>query len=88
MKNDPNSDINELILTGMIVSEVRCYKKKCVYTLENGSGRFFVQWPDPEWHPERGQRVMVRGEIYSIVSKSEYVMRIRANSVTILQVQN
>ncbi len=88
MKNEPNSDVNELIITGLIVSEVRCYKKKHVFTLENGSGRFFVQWPDPKWQPKRGQWVLLRGEIYSLVSRSEYVMRIRAHSITILQVQN
>ena len=86
MADNSNADINELILTGMIASQVRRYSQKCVFTLENGNGRFFVQWPHPGWHPERGMRVMVRGEIYSIVSNSECVMRIRASSVTVLQI--
>ena len=87
MKNYRNSDINELIITGCIISKVRCYQTKCVFTLENSNGRFFVLWRDPEWHPSQGQQVMVRGEIYSIICGDKHNTRVRANNITILRIQ-
>jgi len=87
MKDHPNSDINELIITGLIVSRVRWYQEKCVFTLENSSGRFFVLWRDPEWRPLQGQQVMVRGEIYSVLYENKHNTRVRANNVTGLQTQ-
>ena len=87
MKDSQNSDINELLITGLIVSQVRFYdnRKKCVFTLENCQGRFFVQWTDPTWHPEHGQRVMVHGAIFSVLHGKQHSTRVQANKITVLQ---
>jgi len=87
MKNDQHTDVNELILTGLIVSQVRYHRDKCVFTLENCNGRFFVLWRNPEWQPERGQHVMIHGEIYSVFRGQYHNTRVRAKSVTALQAQ-
>jgi len=87
MKNIQNADINELIISGRIISRVRWYEEKCVFTLENSNGRFFVLWREPEWCPSQGQQVMVRGEIYSVLYGDKHNTRIRANNITGLQTQ-
>ena len=87
MKNRRNLDINELIISGRIISQVRWYQEKCVFTLENSNGRFFVLWRDPEWQPSQGQQVMVRGEIYGVLYGDKHNTRIRANNITGLQME-
>jgi hypothetical protein len=88
MKDDIQTDINELIITGLIVSRVRYYAEKCAFTLENCKGRFFVQWRTAAQHLERGQRIMVYGEIYSVRTGEKHCTRVRASRVTVLETQD
>lgn len=78
-------DLNQVMVSGTVVSKVHAYSEtKYVFTLRNKRGWFYVQWMHPDWKPHKGQRVLVRGSIYSVLSENGNITRIQADEVVLL----
>jgi len=81
-------DLNQVMVSGTIVSKVHaCSETKYVFTLRNKHGWFYVQWLHPNWKPHKSQRVLVRGSIYSVLSKSGNATRIQADEIVLLNAE-
>ena len=89
-ENSPDrQEINQLQISGQIISRVRIYSSgKMVFTLSNPAGRFYVQWLYPHWQPHLGQKVLVRGSIYSFTTEQGNSARVQADEIILLNVGN
>ncbi len=63
--------INTVVVTGRIASDVQVFAEgagKIVFTLQNTSGRYYVQWSAPPYDAPtltRGAEVVVQGSLFS-----------------------
>jgi hypothetical protein len=77
-------ELNQVLVSGQIVSRIHRYPNKIIFTLANPQGRFFVQWTSPDWKPQQGQQVMVRGSLFSVFGQTGNAARIRAAEICLL----
>ena len=82
-------ELNELLVSGFVTSQVKIYPfgetaRKAVFTLQNSSGRFYVQWNHAAWQPSRGDYVMIRGSVFSVLLNGTDAGRIKAEEVYLL----
>jgi len=83
-------EVNQLLISGFVTSQVRIYPcgetaRKAVFTLQNSSGRFYVQWNDAEWNPNKRDYVMIRGSVFSVPVNGSDAGRIQAEEVHLLK---
>ena len=75
----------DCVVSGQIVSEVHVRAEtRYLFTLRNKRGLFYVLWQHPDWAPRKGQRVLVRGSVYSVLSENGNITRIQADEVVLL----
>ncbi|NUM45361.1 MAG: hypothetical protein HUU38_11710 [Anaerolineales bacterium] len=82
-------EINQLLVSGTVTSPVRVFRcgetaYKVVFTLQNSSGRFYVQWNDADWQPNKGDYLMIRGSVFSVPVNGADAGRIQAKEVFFL----
>lgn len=83
-------EINQLLVSGLVTSPVRDFrcgkaKYKAVFTLQNSSGRFYVQWNHADWQPNQGDYLMIRGSVFSVPVNGADAGRIQAEEVHLLK---
>ncbi len=79
-------EINQLLVSGVVISPVRVFRSgktahKAVFTLQNSSGRFYVQWNQADWRPSKGDNLMIRGSVFSVPVNGADAGRIQAEEV-------
>ncbi len=82
-------EINQLLVSGVVISPVRVFRcgktaHKAVFTLQNSSGRFYVQWNQADWRPSMGDNLMIRGSVFSVLVNGSDAGRIQAEEVHLL----
>ena len=83
------TELNQVLVSGYVASQVHVYApNQYVFTLRNQQGRFYVQWQQPAWEPQQGQRILVQGSIYSVLSKTGNTTRIQAEEIILLQAED
>lgn len=50
----------------------------------NDQGVFWLDWTDPHWQPQRGDQVLVRGALFSVISHHSHSARIDAAEINSL----
>lgn len=83
-------EINQLLVSGIVTSQAKMYPcgetaRKAVFTLQNSSGRFYVQWNYSEWQPDKGDYVMIRGSVFSVPVNGSDAGRIQAEEIHLLK---
>ncbi len=91
MTTGPLVEINQVIVSGKIISHIHMFMEKrttkLVFTLETGRGRFYIQWYSPNWQPQQSDHIMVHGNLYSqkCRCKQAHSGRIQAREITLLK---
>ncbi len=77
--------INNLVISGRIFSRIQRFPRKLVFTLENGQGRFYVEWHNPPAHIvlNKDLFVVVNGHLVSVRRNRTHQSRIQARNIEI-----
>ncbi len=74
--------INSVVIAGRVVSPIKRYPGKIVFTLANDTGRYYVEWPHPpSTHIQQHDEVVINGQLISIQHKRRHHSRIKAATV-------
>lgn len=80
------NNINQVLLSGIIISQVKQHPNRLVFTIFNEAGRFYVQYPHA---PDGlvigyGMEVLVRGRLFSVPVNGKDTPRLDALEVILL----
>lgn len=82
----PDPEVNQVMVSGAVASQVHRYPDRIVFMLHNPKGRFFVQYGGtPEETLVRGVRVMVQGSLFSVPVQGTDAGRIEAAQILVLR---
>jgi len=77
----PDEEINQVIISGTIISPVREHENAVTFLLENKQGSFRVRWQNNTWTPVCGFWVLVTGYLYSLWVGRQRVSHISAHRI-------
>ena len=84
-------EVNQLVVSGVIASQIHAYPNRVIFMLHNDKGRFYVQYAKRKDDPAvalalaRGVRVMIQGSLFSVPIHGSDAGRIEAEQILLLE---